>query len=85
MFLRKVSWEFPDSVIKELWDIDFGHVYPMLHNQYKVKLEKDELVTINEKNDKSSLLSQFIQLRKQNQFGINLVLLFIIFVFINLL
>ena len=88
IFLRKVSWEFPDSVIKELWDIDFGHVYPMLHNQYKVKLEKDELVTINEKNDNydnNSLLSQFIQLRKQNQFGINLVLLFIIFVFVNLL
>jgi len=37
MFLRKVDRSFPDAVLEDIMSIDFGHVYPVLHNQYKVK------------------------------------------------
>ena len=37
MFLRKVHKTFPDSVIKEIMNKDFGHNYELLHNQAKKK------------------------------------------------
>jgi hypothetical protein len=91
MFLRKVDRAFPDTVIKELWDVKFGHEYPVLHNQYKVKRDQDgselSVVNVNEKknNNNNSLITQFFQLHKECQFGVNLLLLVAIFVFVNLL
>jgi hypothetical protein len=93
MFLRKVDRAFPDDVIKELWDAKFDHEYPVLHNQYKVKRDQDScelsVVNVNEKNNNNnnnnSLITQFVQLRKQCQFGLNLLLIVAIFVFVNLL
>jgi hypothetical protein len=91
MFLRKVDRAFPDDVIKELWDANFGHEYPVLHNQYKVKRHQDScelsVVNVNEKNNNNNntLITQFLQLRKQCQFGLNLLLIVAIFVFVNLL
>lgn len=37
MFLRKVSSSFPDSVLKEIMEIDFQHNYEMLHNNNTTK------------------------------------------------
>jgi hypothetical protein len=37
LFLRKVHKTFPDSVIKEIMNKDFGHKYELLHNQAKKK------------------------------------------------
>lgn len=37
LFLRKVHKTFPDSVIKEIMNKDFGHNYELLHNQAKKK------------------------------------------------
>jgi hypothetical protein len=37
LFLRKVHKTFPDSVIKEIMNKDFGHTYELLHNQAKKK------------------------------------------------
>ena len=91
MFLRKVDRAFPDDVIKELWDAKFDHEYPVLHNQYKVKRDHDScelsVVNVNEKNNNNnnSLITQFLQLRKQCHFGLNLLLIVAIFVFVNLL
>jgi hypothetical protein len=80
---------FPDDVIKELWVVKFGHEYPVLHNQYKVKRDKDgcelSVANVNEKNNNNSLITQFFQLHKEWQFGFNLMLLVAIFVFVNLL
>ena len=75
MFLRKVDRSFPDAVLTDIMAADFGHVYLLLHNQYKVKgldkvLEEEE---IEEENN--TLLSQFLQLRKQSKFGHNLLLI----------
>ena len=35
LFLRKVHRSFPDEKLKELWEKDFGHEYPFLHNHAK--------------------------------------------------
>ena len=35
LFLRKVHRSFPDEKLKELWEKDFGHEYPFLHNHGK--------------------------------------------------
>lgn len=37
MFLRKVHREFPNSVIKDIMNMDFNHTYELLHNQAKKK------------------------------------------------
>jgi len=37
IFLRKVNREFPDSILKDIWDKDFGHTYDISHNQAKKK------------------------------------------------
>jgi hypothetical protein len=37
MFLRKVHRTFPDSVLKDIMNKDFGHTYELLHNQAKQK------------------------------------------------
>jgi hypothetical protein len=37
LFLRKVHKTFPDSVIKEIMNKEFGHKYELLHNQAKKK------------------------------------------------
>ena len=37
MFLRKVHRTFPDSVLKDIMNKDFGHKYELLHNQAKQK------------------------------------------------
>jgi hypothetical protein len=82
MFLRKVDRSFPDAVITDIMSIDFGHVYPVLHNQYKVKLlDKGLEEEIEEENN--TLLSQFFQLRKERHIDINLLLIVAIIV-INL-
>jgi hypothetical protein len=50
MFLRKVDRSFPDHILTEIMDQDFGHAYLMLHNQYKVKdvkEVKEGLVVVN--------------------------------------
>uniref|UniRef100_A0A6C0I6W8 Uncharacterized protein n=1 Tax=viral metagenome TaxID=1070528 RepID=A0A6C0I6W8_9ZZZZ len=74
MFLRKVSREFPDAVLEDIMAADFGHVYSVLHNQYKVKKEKEENSLITTEKNKS-LLSHFLQLRKQNQISHNLLII----------
>jgi hypothetical protein len=37
MFLRKVDRAFPDAVLKEIMDTDFGHTHSLLHNQAQQK------------------------------------------------
>ena len=75
-------WEFPDAVLIDIMSIDFGHVYLLLHNQYKVKsLDKVLEEEIEEENN--TLLSQFLQLRKERHIDINLLLIVAIIV-INL-
>ena len=37
MFLRKVSRNFPDDVLKTIMNKDFNHTYELLHNQAKKK------------------------------------------------
>lgn len=37
MFLRKVDSQFPDSVLREIMDKDFGHTYDVLFNHAKKK------------------------------------------------
>jgi hypothetical protein len=90
MFLRKVSREFPDSVLKEIMDMDFGHVYPVLHNQYKVKrLEENVAVAlalnVALKKENKTLLSHFIHLRKQEHATFNMLLLVAVMIVINFL
>jgi len=85
MFLRKVDRSFPDAVLEDIMCVDFGHTYPVLHNQYKVKRDNQSLIVAEENNTK--LISQFLQLREQSKFGHNLLLIvaaIIVFV-INLL
>ena len=82
MFLRKVDRSFPDTVLTDIMSIDFGHVYLLLHNQYKVKgLDKGLEEEIEEENN--TLLSQFLQIRKERHIDINLLLIVAIIV-INL-
>lgn len=38
MFLRKVDRSFPDSVIKDIMNMDFNHKIDILHNQGKKKI-----------------------------------------------
>ena len=40
MFLRKVHKSFPDSTIKDIMKLDFGHTYDILHNQSTYKSNK---------------------------------------------
>jgi hypothetical protein len=83
MFLRKVDRSFPDAVLTDIMSIDFGHVYLLLHNQYKVKRDNQSLIVAEENN--TTLISQFLQLREQSKFGHNLLLIVaaIIVFFIN--
>jgi hypothetical protein len=37
MFLRKVHKSFPDSILKDIMNKDFGHTYELLHNNAKKK------------------------------------------------
>jgi hypothetical protein len=37
MFLRKVDRSFPESVLKEIMNKEFNHIYEILHNQAKQK------------------------------------------------
>ena len=86
MFLRKVSREFPDSVLKDIMDMDFGHVYPVLHNQYKVKrVEENVALTVALKKENKTLLSHFIHLRKQEHATFNMLLLLAVMIVINFL
>ena len=39
-FLRKVNKKFPDTVLKEIMNMDFGHTYELLHNQATKKQKK---------------------------------------------
>jgi hypothetical protein len=73
MFLRKVDRSFPDAVLEEIMSLDFGHVYLLLHNQYKVKRDNQSLIVAQENN--TTLISQFLQLREQSKFGHNLLLI----------
>ena len=84
MFLRKVDRSFPDAVLTDIMAADFGHVYLLLHNQYKVKRLDEKAVVIREENH-NTLLSQFLQLREQSKLGHNLLLIVAvaIIVFIN--
>ena len=84
MFLRKVSREFPDSVLKDIMDMDFGHVYPVLHNQYKVK-RVEENVALALKKENNTLLSHFIHLRKQEHATFNMLLLVAVMIVMNFL
>jgi hypothetical protein len=90
MFLRKVSREFPDSVLKEIMDMDFGHVYPVLHNQYKVKRVEENVALalakeVALKKENKTLLSHFIQLRKKEHATFNMLLLVAVMICINFL
>ena len=84
MFLRKVDSSFPDAVLEDIMAADFGHVYLLLHNQYKVKRLDEKAVVIREEKH-NTLLSQFLQLREQSKLGHNLLLIVAvaIIVFIN--
>jgi hypothetical protein len=71
MFLRKVDRAFPDAALKEIMDIDFGHVHLPMHNQAKsnLKLIKDVTEKKEDNKDEHSLIipippnnSQFIAL-----------------------
>jgi hypothetical protein len=70
MFLRKVDRAFPDAALKEIMDIDFGHVHLPLHNQAKsnVKLITDIIEKKDNKDEHSLIIpippnnSQFIAL-----------------------
>jgi hypothetical protein len=73
MFLRKVDRSFPDAVLEDIMAADFGHVYPVLHNLYKVKRDNQSLIVAEENN--TTLISQFLQLREQSKFGHNLLLI----------
>jgi hypothetical protein len=73
MFLRKVDRSFPDAVLEEIMAADFGHVYPVLHNQYKVKRDNQSLIVAEENN--TTLISQFLQLHEQSKFGHNLLVI----------
>ena len=88
MFLRKVSREFPDSVLKDIMDMDFGHVYPVLHNQYKVKRVEDNVALdfkVALKKENQTLLSHFIHLRKQDHATFNMLLLLAVMIVMNFL
>ena len=85
MFLRKVSREFPDSVLKDIMDMDFGHVYPVLHNQYKVKRVEENVLEVALKKENKTLLSHFIHLRKQEHATFNMLLLVAVMIVINFL
>jgi hypothetical protein len=79
MFLRKVDRAFPDAALKEIMDIDFGHVYPVLHNQAKsnVKLITD----IIEKKEHDTCIAQdslIIQQQNNSQFIALIVVLFVL-------
>ena len=82
MFLRKVDRSFPDAVLTDIMSIDFGHVYLLLHNQYKVK-SLDKVLEEEIEEEDNTLLSQFLQLRKERNIDINLLLIVAIIV-INL-
>ena len=56
-------WEFPDAVLIDIMSIDFGHVYLLLHNQYKVKSldkAKEEKEGINSIVSYNKLANLFI-------------------------
>jgi hypothetical protein len=40
LFLRKVNNKFPDTALKEIMNMDFGHTYELLHNQATTKQKK---------------------------------------------
>jgi hypothetical protein len=84
MFLRKVDREFPDAVLKELMDTDFGHMYPVLHNQAKTRTAlissgngKDTSASTTSSLTSSSLTSfqHFLDLKGQHQYVINTLLM----------
>jgi hypothetical protein len=86
MFLRKVDREFPDTVLKEIMDTDFGHVYPVLHNQAKLAVTNESssfstVVTTSSSTTSSTSTSsltavqEFVSLKKKHQYVINTVLL----------
>jgi hypothetical protein len=59
MFLRKVHRDFPDSVIKDIMNIDYNHKYELLHNQAKKKNNFNYLYTYNI-NISKNILNAFI-------------------------
>jgi hypothetical protein len=74
-----VDRAFPDAALKDIMDIDFGHVYPVLHNQAKsnVKLITD----IIEKKEHDTCIAQdslIIQQQNNSQFIALIVVLFVL-------
>jgi len=95
MFLRKVSREFPDEVLKDFMAIDFGHVYPVLHNQAKMieaeveaevedkeTPEETQIIIKKDDNRSTTIFHKLFHLQEQNQNMINTILLVLVISFI---
>ena len=65
MFLRKVDRSFPDAVLEDIMCVDFGHTYPVLHNQYKVKCLNN---VVKEKEGINGIVSYFYDNKLVNLF-----------------
>jgi hypothetical protein len=60
LFLRKVNKKFPDTVLKEIMDMDFGHTYELLHNQATKRQKKTTIVFYSNTFLKCLFVSSFL-------------------------